>query len=76
MQTTYKYIYIFIPTNASLILNNKLSNYANDIKEWFISNNLPLNASKTTLLNIFPSIYLPPFLIDTIVIYFLLLHPT
>ena len=69
-------IYI-LPTNSSLGLNKQLSNYANDIKEWFISNNILLNTSKTTLLNLSPSpTYFPPFLIDNIVIFLLLLHPT
>ena len=58
---------MFLPTN-------QLSNCANNIKEWLISNNLLLirhyNASKTALLNLSPSpIYLPPFLMDNIVIY-------
>ena len=81
-------LYMFLPTNSSLGLNNQLSNCANDIKEWLISNNLLLNTSKTTLLNLSPSpTYFPPFLIDNIVIspsptasnfvtkvYFLILH--
>ena len=58
------FIYISSPG-----LNNQLSNCANDIKEWLISNNLLLNTSKTTLLNLSPSpTYFPPFLIDNIVI--------
>ena len=62
-------LYMFISTNSSPVLNNKLSNYANDIKEWLISNNLLLNTSKTTLLNLSPSpTYFPPFIIDNIVI--------
>ena len=62
-------LYMFLPTNSSPGLNNQLSNCANDIKEWLISNNLLLNTSKTTLLNIYSSLtYLPPFLIDNIVI--------
>ena len=60
---------MFLPTNSSPGLNNQLSNCANDIKEWFISNNLLLNTSKTTLLNLSPSpTYFLPFLIDNIVI--------
>ena len=63
-------LYIFLPTNSSPAgFNNQLSNCANDIKEWLISNNLLLNTSKTTLLNISPSPnYFPPFRIDNIVI--------
>ena len=62
-------LYMFLPTNSSPGLNNQLSNCANDIKEWLISNNLLLNTSKTTLLNLSPSpTYFPPFLIDNIVI--------
>ena len=60
---------MFLPTNSSPGLNNQLSNFANDIKEWLISKNLMLNTSKTTLLNLSPSpTYFPPFLIDNIVI--------
>ena len=33
---------MFLPTNSSPGLNNQLSNCANDIKEWLISNNLLL----------------------------------
>ena len=62
-------LYIFIPTNSSPGLNNQLSNCANDIKEWLISNNLLLNTSNITLLNLSPShTYFHPFLIDAIVI--------
>ena len=62
-------LYMFIPTNSSPGLNKQLSNYANDIKEWIIYNNLILNTSKTTLLNLSPSpTYFPCFLIDNIVI--------
>ena len=62
-------LYIFLSTNSSPGRNNKLSNCANDIKEWLISNNLLLNTSTTTLLNLSPSpTYFPPFLIDNIVI--------
>ena len=62
-------LYMFLPTNSSPCLNKQLSNCANDIKEWLISNNILLNTSKTTLLNISPSpTYFPPFLIDNIVI--------
>ena len=62
-------LYIFFPTNLSPGLNNQLSNFANDIKEWIISNNLLHNTSKTTLLNLSLSpTYFPPFLIDNIVI--------
>ena len=58
-------LYMFLPTNSSPGLNNQLTNCANDIKEWLISNILLLNTSKTTLLNISPSpTYFPPFLID------------
>ena len=61
---------MFLPTNSSPCLNKKLSYCANYIKEWVISNNLLLNTSKTTLLNLSPSpTYFPPFLIDSIVIY-------
>ena len=60
---------MFLPTNSSPGLNKQLSNCANDIKEWLISNNLLLNTSKTTLLNLSPSpTYFHPFLIDNIVI--------
>ena len=60
---------MYLPTNSSLDFNNQLSNCANDIKEWLISNNIPLNTSKTSLLNLSPSqTYFPPFLIDNIVI--------
>ena len=45
---------MFIPTNSPHYLNNQLFNSTIDIKKWFISNNLPLNFSKTTLLNISP----------------------
>ena len=61
-------LYIFLPTNLSPGLNKQLYHSANDIK-WLISNNLLLNTSKTTLLNLSPSpTYFPPFLIDNIVI--------
>ena len=60
---------MFLPTNSSPGLNNQISNCANDIKEWLISNNLLLNTSTITLLNLSPSpTYFPPFLIDNIVI--------
>ena len=60
---------MFILTNSSPGLNNQLSNCANGIKEWLISNNLLLITSKTTLLNLSPSpTYFPPFLIDNIII--------
>ena len=60
---------MFLLTNSSPGINNQLSKCANDIKEWFISNNIILNTSKTTLLNLSPSpTYFPPFLIDNIVI--------
>ena len=60
---------MFLPTNSSPSLNNQFSNCANDIKELLISNNLLLNTSKTTLLNLSPSpTYFPTFLIDNIVI--------
>ena len=62
-------LYMFLLTNSKPGLNNKLYNCANDIKEWLISNNLLLNTSKTTLLNLSPSpTYFPPFIIDNIVI--------
>ena len=48
-------LYMFLPTNSSPGLNNQLYNCANDIKELFISNNLILIKSKTTLLNLSPS---------------------
>ena len=64
---------MFLPTNSSPGLNNELSNCANDIKEWLISNNLLLNTSKTTLFNLSPSpigklTYYPIFIINNIVI--------
>ena len=62
-------LYMFLPNNSSPGLNNQLSNCANYIKEWLISNNLLPNTSKTTLLNMYPSpTYFSPFLIDNIVI--------
>ena len=62
-------LYMFLPTNSSSCLNNQLSNCDNDIKEWLISNNLLLNNSKTTFLNLSPSpTYPPTFIIDNIVI--------
>ena len=45
-------LYMFFPTNSSPGINNQLSNCSNDIKEWLIFNNLLLNTSKTTLLNL------------------------
>ena len=61
---------MFLPTNASPGLNNQLSNCANDIKEWLISNNLLPNTTKITLLNLSSSpTYFPHFLIDDILIY-------
>ena len=64
---------MFLPTNSSPGLNNQLNHCANDIKDWLISNNLLLNTSKTTL-NLSPSpTYIPPFLIDNIVLQMLLL---
>ena len=60
---------MFLPTNSSPGLNNKLSNSANDITKWLISNNILLNTSKTTLLNLSPSpTYFSTFLIENIVI--------
>ena len=65
---------MFLPTNLSPGLNKQLSNCANykdkaNDKEWLISNNLLLNTSKTTVLNMSASLtYIPPFLIDNIVI--------
>ena len=47
-------LYMFLPTNSSPGINKQLYNCANYIKEWLISNNLLLNTSKTTLLNISP----------------------
>ena len=44
-------------------LNNKLSKCSNDIKEWLISNNILLNAFKTTLLNLSPSPTYFPFVL-------------
>ena len=56
--------------NSSPCLNKQLSYCANDIKEWLIYNNLLINTSKTTLLNLSPSpTYFPPFRIDNIVIF-------
>ena len=40
-------LYMFLPINSSPGLNKQLSNCANDIKEWFISNNLLLRACVT-----------------------------
>ena len=61
---------MFLPTNSSTALNKQFNNCANDIKEWFISNNLLLNTSKTTLSNLSPSpTYFPHFLIDNIIIF-------
>ena len=66
---TYNYICFFQLIHHQHRLNNQLSNCANDIKEWLISNNLLSNTSKTTLLNLSPSpTYFLPFLIDNIVI--------
>ena len=45
-------LYMFLPTNLSPGLNKQLTNCTNDIKEWLISNNIFLNTSKTTLLNL------------------------
>ena len=60
---------MFLQTNSSLGLNNQLSNCANDINEWFISNNLLIMTSKTTLLYISPSpTYFHPFITADIVI--------
>ena len=60
---------MFLLTNSSPGLNKQLSNFANDIKEWLISNNILHNISKTTLLNLSPSpTYFPPFIIDKIAI--------
>ena len=65
----YIYIYIFLATNVLPGHNNQLSNCAEEINEWLISNNILLNASKTTFLNLSPSpTYFPTFLIDNIVI--------
>ena len=43
---------MFLPTNSSPGLNNQLSNCDNEILECYISNNLLLNPSKITLLNL------------------------
>ena len=60
---------MFLPTNSSPGLSKLLYNCTNDIKEWIISNNLLLNTSETTYLNLSPSpTYFPSFLIDNIVI--------
>ena len=60
---------MFLPNNSSTGLNKQLSNCANAIKELVFSNNILLNTSKTTLLNLSPSpTYFPPFHIDNIVI--------
>ena len=48
-------LYMFLPINSSPGLNNQLSNYANNIKEWLIYDNILLNTSKTTLLKRSPS---------------------
>ena len=62
-------LYMFLLTYSSTGLNKQLSNCANVIKEWLISNNLLLNTSKTTLLNISSSpTYFHLFLIDNILI--------
>ena len=67
MQMTYNYICFFQLIHHQVSIINSL--IANDIKECLISNNLLLNTSKTTLLNLSPSpTYFPPFLIDNIVI--------
>ena len=61
-------LYMFIPTNSSPGLDKQFINCAN-IKEWLIPNNLLLNTSKTTLLNLSSSpTYFPPFLIYNIVL--------
>ena len=60
---------MFLHTNSSIGLNDELTNFATDIKEWLISNNILPNAYKTTLLDISPSsIYFLPFIIRNIVI--------
>ena len=58
---------MYLPTDSSPGLNNQLSNYANDIKEWLISNKLLINVSKVCNLSPSPT-YFPPYLIDNIVI--------
>ena len=40
-------LYMFLPTNSSLRLNQQLSNCANYIKEWLISYNLSTAISKS-----------------------------
>ena len=67
---------VFLLPNVPPGLNRSLSNCADDIKEWSISNNIILSASITIISNIFPSsievyykyTYFHPFLIGNIVI--------
>ena len=65
-------LYMFLPTNSSPGLNNQLTNCANDIKEWLISNNLLLNTGigglQNNIVESFSITNFPPFLIDNIVI--------
>ena len=52
---------MYIPTNSPPVLDNNLFNCANDINEWLNNNNILLNTSKTTSLNISPYLaYLSP----------------
>ena len=58
---TYNNICVFLLIHYHMS-HNQLSNCANDIKDLLISNNIPINASKTKLFNISPShTYFPPF---------------
>ena len=56
---------MFLPTNSSPGINQKLSNCANDIKVWLTSNNLLLNTSLNLSLS---RTNFHHFLIDNIVI--------
>ena len=62
-------LYMILTTNSSSGINNTLSNCANDIQEWPISNNFIFNTPKTTFLNLSQSpTYFLHFLIDNIII--------
>ena len=45
---------MFLPTNSSPGLNNQLSNCANEIKEWIISNNILLNTLIIIIFSLIP----------------------
>ena len=69
MQMTYNYIFFFQLIHHQILIINSLIVLMTLHKEWLISNNILLNTSKTTLLNLSPSpTYFPPFLIYNIVI--------